>query len=204
MPITRRQHIHSSKGTGLIEFSMVLPLIIVLVLGVVEVSYALLDQHIVTKLTREGSNLISRDTDLPTAAAVLKNMSTPPVNFDNGSSKVIFSIIKNVSTTGAANYNKSILYARYRVRDLLGFESVDDSGEWRLWRWKHTGVSGEQPEHRLEPPGHEHAGRSAARRISLHHGNLHQARCDHAVQPIRGHASQPALFDCLFLMLDEG
>ena len=39
-------------------------------LGVVETSYGLLDQHVVTKLTREGSNLISRDTSLQDAAAV--------------------------------------------------------------------------------------------------------------------------------------
>ena len=51
-------------------------------LGVVEVSYALLDQHVVTKLTREGSNLISRDTSLQDAATALKSMSGRPVNFN--------------------------------------------------------------------------------------------------------------------------
>ena len=44
-----------------------MPLVLVLVLGVIEVGYALLDQHVVTKLTREGSNLISRDTSLADA-----------------------------------------------------------------------------------------------------------------------------------------
>ena len=50
-----------------------------LVLGVVEVSYALLDQHVVTKLTREGSNLISRDTSLQDAATAMRSMSSRPV-----------------------------------------------------------------------------------------------------------------------------
>jgi Flp pilus assembly protein TadG len=109
----KRKIIRGENGTSLIEFSMVLRLILITLLGLVEVSYALLDQHIVTKLTREGSNLISRDTDLPTAANVLKGMSTRPVNFDDGSSKVIFSVIKNVSTTSATNYNQPVVYARY-------------------------------------------------------------------------------------------
>ena len=58
-----------------------LPLLLIVVLGVVEVSYALLDQHVVTKLTREGSNLISRDTSLADAATALKSMSGRPVDF---------------------------------------------------------------------------------------------------------------------------
>jgi len=126
--MSMRLRLRGAAGNGLIEFAIVLPLIIVLVLGVVEVSYALLDQHIVTKLTREGSNLISRDTDLPTAATALRNMATPPVNFDNGSSKVIFSVIRNVSKTGAANYNKSILYARYEYGSLSGSSQLTTAG----------------------------------------------------------------------------
>ena len=50
-----------NEGRGLIEFAMLLPMLIVIVLGVVEIGYALVDQHVVTKITREGSNLISRD-----------------------------------------------------------------------------------------------------------------------------------------------
>lgn len=124
----KRKTIHGENGTSLIEFSLVLPLIIILLLGMMEVSYALLDQHIVTKLTREGSNLISRDTDLPTAANVLKGMSTRPVNFDDGTSKVIFSVIKNVSTTTATNYNQPVLYARYVYGSYTGSSQLTTAG----------------------------------------------------------------------------
>ena len=65
----------------------------VLVLGVVEVGFALLDQQVVTKLTREGSNLISRDVTLQDAATAVKTMRTAPVDFDNGS-RLIFSVVK--------------------------------------------------------------------------------------------------------------
>ena len=89
-----------------------LPLLLVLVLGVVEVSYALLDQHVVPKLSREGSNLISRNTSPLDAGTGLRNMSSRPVDFGS-SARVIFSVIKMVNTAGAANLNKEILYQRY-------------------------------------------------------------------------------------------
>ncbi len=117
---------------------MVLPLILVLVLGVVEVGYALLDAHVVTKLTREGSNLISRDTTLQDAAAAMSSMSSRPVNFNNGSSKLIFSVIKRGATTGTSNFNKDILYERYQIGSLSAQSALTTRG---------TGSFGAGPEY---------------------------------------------------------
>jgi hypothetical protein len=111
-----------------LEFALVVPLVLVLVLGVVEVSYALLDQHIVSKLSREGSNLISRDTSLVDAATAMRNMSSSPVNFTDGSSTVIFSVVKNVATVGASNYGKPVLYARYKYGSMSGSSILNNSG----------------------------------------------------------------------------
>ena len=97
--MTRR---HDS-GQAVLEFALVVPVVLVLALGVIEVSYALLDQHIVSKLSREGANLISRDTSLQDAGSAMKNMSSRPVNFNDGSSTVIFSVIKNCASGGANN-----------------------------------------------------------------------------------------------------
>ena len=107
----------SDRGQGILEFAIVLPLVLILVLGVVEIGYALLDQHIVTKLTREGSNLISRNTSLQDAASVMRTMSTRPVDFSNGS-KMIFSVVKKGATTGTNNFNHDILYQRYEYGTL--------------------------------------------------------------------------------------
>ena len=101
----------SCRGQSLIEFALVLPLALLIVLGVVEVGTVLLDEHVVTRLSREGSNLISRDTTLQTAAAVMTSMSARPVDFANGS-KVIFSVIRRGATTGTANYDRLVLYQR--------------------------------------------------------------------------------------------
>ncbi len=107
-----RNHGRSEAGQSVIEFAVVLPLVALLALGVVEVSSALLDMHVITSFSREGSNLISRNTTLQDAVTAMRQMSSRPVNLNDGSSKLILSVIKRVATTGASNYNKDILYQR--------------------------------------------------------------------------------------------
>ena len=95
----RRRVRSSASGQSIVEFALVLPFLVVLVLGIAELGYALLDSHIVTKMTRESSNLISRDASIQDAVTAMTGMSSRPVNFTNGSSKIIFSVVMKVSTT---------------------------------------------------------------------------------------------------------
>jgi Flp pilus assembly protein TadG len=111
----------------MIEFAIVIPVIVVLTLGVIEVSWALLDGHVVTRLAREGSNLISRDTSLQDAATAMQTMSTRPVDFSNGS-RMIFSVIRNIDTIGAANYDKAILYQRHEYGSLAATSKLTTLG----------------------------------------------------------------------------
>jgi hypothetical protein len=113
-----KRRLSADRGQGLIEFAMVLPIFLLLVLGVIEVSYALLNQHVVTKLTREGSNLISRDTTLHDAATAMRHMTSRPVDFSGNNSRMILSVIRRGATTGTANYDKDILYQRYQIGGL--------------------------------------------------------------------------------------
>jgi Flp pilus assembly protein TadG len=122
-----RRRVSCSRGQSLVEFAMVLPLLLVLVLGIVEGGYALLHQHIASKLSREGSNLISRDATLMDAATALKSMSSAAIDFDNGS-KVIFSVIKDVATIGASNYDKPVLYQRYEYGTLAAQSTIATAG----------------------------------------------------------------------------
>jgi len=114
---------HSERGQSLIEFSFFLPIMLVVVFGVVETAYALLDQHVVTKVTREGSNLISRDTTIQDAVNAMRNMELRPVNFDENS-RMIFSVIKKGATTGTNNYDQHILYQRHAFGSLTGVTST--------------------------------------------------------------------------------
>jgi TadE-like protein len=109
----------SSSGQSLVEFAMILPFVLVIALGVVEVGWALLDSLVVTSLSREGSNLISRDTSLQDAGTALTSMSSLPVDFANGSS-AIFSVIRMGATTGTSNYNALVLYNRRQFGTFSG------------------------------------------------------------------------------------
>jgi len=115
-------------GQGLVEFAMVLPLLLALVFGVVDVGAELLDDHVVTRLSREGANMISRDTTLQDAVTAMKSMTTTPVNFDDGTSKVILSVFKRVGTTGAANFDKVVLYERVEYGTLANHSALTTAG----------------------------------------------------------------------------
>src|SRR5436190_13741212 len=121
----------TARGQAVLEFAFMMPLLCVLALGVAEFGWALLDAHVVTRLAREGSNLISRDTSLQDASSALQGMSTRPVDFNamapNGA-KMILSVIRNVSTIGAANYNKPVLYQRYEYGPYPGVSKLSISG----------------------------------------------------------------------------
>jgi Flp pilus assembly protein TadG len=123
-----RRMARDTGGQSLIEAALIMPLFIVIVLGVVEVGYALLDQNVASTMTREGSNLISRDTSLQDAAQVLRTIASRPVNFDDGTSKVIFSVLKRGETTGTANYDRIILYQRYQYGTYPGASKLATAG----------------------------------------------------------------------------
>jgi len=123
----RARRLRNERGQSMVEFAMVLPFLLVIVLGVVEVGYALLDQHVVTKLAREGANLISRDATLQEAEAALRSMSGRPIDFANGS-KVIFSVLKQGATTGTSNYGQMILYARHEFGNFSAASKVQTAG----------------------------------------------------------------------------
>jgi hypothetical protein len=99
-----------ANGQSIMEFALILPLLLVVVLGVIELGNALFDQHIVTKLAREGANLISRSASIKDAEDALVTMSNRPVNFTNGTSTVIFSVI----TRGATGANNNHLFLSQR------------------------------------------------------------------------------------------
>jgi hypothetical protein len=105
--------IRSSRGQVLVEFAFVLPLLLLIGLGVIEMSYMLYDQHIIIRLTREGSNLISRNVSLSDAGATMMNMVNPPVDLNSNNSKLIFTVLTNY--TSGANQGRVIVYQRYEI-----------------------------------------------------------------------------------------
>lgn len=101
-----------ARGQSILEGAMVLPLLCLIIFGVTELGVALRDQHSISRLSREGSNLISRNVGLEDAASALAEMRDGPIDFDTNS-KLIFSVIKRGGSVGTPNYNKLVLYQRY-------------------------------------------------------------------------------------------
>jgi Flp pilus assembly protein TadG len=123
-----RARLRDSSGQSLMEFALTLPLMLLVVLGIVELGFGLFDKHVITRLTREGANMISRNTTLEDARNVLVTMSTRPVNFDDGTSKLILSVLRRGNTAGTANNNQLFLYQRHVYGTAAGTSAVQMAG----------------------------------------------------------------------------
>ena len=116
-----------SQGQSLIEAAITLPVLLLIVFGLVDVGYSLLDSHTVTRISREGSNLISRQVTLQDAATAVDSMSSGLVDFSTNS-KVIFSVVKRGGTIGSPNYDKMVLYQRYEFGSLAASSRLGNTG----------------------------------------------------------------------------
>ena len=99
------------SGQALCEFALTLPILMALVLGVIELGYALFQTQLITSMSREGSNLISRQVTIGDAEAALQTMS-PIVRFDTNSA-LILSVVK--LGVGGANKDVPIIVQRHSV-----------------------------------------------------------------------------------------
>jgi hypothetical protein len=116
-----------SRGQSLMEFALVLPFLLLVGLGTIEVGYAMLDQHVVTKTTREGSNLISRNVTLQDARVALTSLSTPPIDFADHS-RVILTVLKKGATAGTANFDEIFVYQRHEFGALVASSKLGMAG----------------------------------------------------------------------------
>jgi Flp pilus assembly protein TadG len=107
----RTSRLRSSQGQSIVEFAISLPILLLLSLGVVETSNALMSQHVITKIAREGSNMISRETKMVDAANALQTMSSNPGSF-SATTKVIFSVL--MRSQSGSNSGHLVLYQRYQ------------------------------------------------------------------------------------------
>jgi hypothetical protein len=146
--LRRASKIRSSRGQVIVEFAIALPLLLLIVLGVIEMSFMLHDKHIVIRLTREGSNLISRNVSLFDAGTAMKSIVNPPVDLNSSNSKLIFSVLTKYIGSGA-NYNYVIVYQRCEIGSLTKTSSFTTQGPL-------TSASfGAQPDYFAVNPGND-------------------------------------------------
>jgi hypothetical protein len=155
-----RRELRRDRGQSLVEFAVVLPFLVLLALGVIELSYALLDMHVVTSFSREGSNLISRNTTMQDAVTAMRQMTSRPINLDDGSSKIILSVVRRVGTSGAANYDQTILYQRIEYGTFAGSSQIVGG----------NGAFGPAPDYRALDPDNDGGLRVSGLPVTLSRG----------------------------------
>jgi hypothetical protein len=92
MPSSIIKIFHSKTGQSLVELTLMVPLMILLVYGVVEVGSVISTYLTITHTTREGANLTSRGTNPNTALDAIILAAAPTISNDNPEQwKVIYS-----------------------------------------------------------------------------------------------------------------
>src|SRR2546428_7679981 len=81
-----------SRGQTLAEFGITLSLLMVVLLGIFQVSFLIYQQYVALNLAREGANLISRENNLDEAAAAIRSAQADP-QFD-ANTRLILSVVQ--------------------------------------------------------------------------------------------------------------
>jgi Flp pilus assembly protein TadG len=86
-----RSRLLNRSGQALIEFAFVSIMLLLLIFGLIDFCRAISIRQVITNLTREGSNLASRNTSLPdTMTAIIA--SANPLNITNNG-RIIISVV---------------------------------------------------------------------------------------------------------------
>ena len=85
------------SGQALIEFTFVAALLLLIFFGMIDFCRAISVRQVITNLSREGSNLASRNTSLSNSIAAVV-ASANPLNITNGG-RVIISVVTNNNGT---------------------------------------------------------------------------------------------------------
>ena len=98
-----------SPGQTLAEFGITISLLIVVLLGIFEVSYLIYQQYVAMNLSREGANLILGRSPLDVAESAIRSAQADP-QFD-ADTRLILSVVR--LGTGGANAGLPIITQRH-------------------------------------------------------------------------------------------
>ncbi len=114
-------HRRPEGGQALFEFGVILPIMLVLILGALDVCYALFQAVVIRSLAREGSNVVSRNHTIDEAeTAISAAATTGPVHID-ANTKVFLSVV-TLGTSGGNN-GQPIIVQRHAMGSLGGVTS---------------------------------------------------------------------------------
>jgi len=124
-------HLGKERGNSLVEFALVLPFLLFLTFATVDFSRALRVSNVLSNLTREGANLMSRSADSPQFAQFVMNAlgdTALPYYADTGQGGTYFaqsSAILITQITGKLNASNTV-----------------DATVTEQYRWLRSGATG--------------------------------------------------------------
>jgi len=107
-PEETRRAKRRSRGQALAEFGITISLLMVVILGIFQVSYLIYQQYVALNLAREGANLILRQSTFDDAAAA---MAQTDAQF-NANTRLILSVVE-LGPPGTPNAATAIITHRH-------------------------------------------------------------------------------------------
>lgn len=84
------------RGVAVVEMVMVLPILLVLMFGVIDIGRSILSHQVLINLSREAANLTSRGTSLDDAIAAIQ-VSAAPLNIERDGYVLITEVLRDAS-----------------------------------------------------------------------------------------------------------
>jgi len=102
-PRRARQARDRGRGIALVEFALILPILIILVLATVDFGRLIQTRLILSNVSREGGSLASRQTVVDTSLVTVLSQSGMPLNFGGPYGKIFITRISAGTSAGAPN-----------------------------------------------------------------------------------------------------
>src|SRR5438132_7038424 len=127
-PMSTASNPRRSRGQTLAELGIVMPFVLILLLGIFQVSFLIYQQYDAINLAREAANITLRDEEHqldPAVTAISVAQFTP--NFDTDV-KLILSVVKHPAPgeLDGPNANKEIIVQRHVAGTLAGTSVLGD------------------------------------------------------------------------------
>jgi hypothetical protein len=118
----------ASRGAAIVEFALVLPILLFLVMAVIDIGHLIETRMILTNVSREGGSIGSRQTPIDVSLTDMLVASGRPVDLGGADGKVVVSRIAAGTSAGSPNPTVEVQYERGG----LGVNSGIDPGYVRL------------------------------------------------------------------------
>lgn len=117
----RHGNCRAERGASMVELAFILPILVVLIFGVVDLGRLIQARLVVTNVSREGGSLASRDIKDGTALISMLQSSASPLDLKNADGRIWLTKIKSGTTAGDPD---PYIHTRYTGGTLTAASSI--------------------------------------------------------------------------------